>query len=167
MRRVLTRREGLMAIALAGPVALLAGCTSSEEAVVAEGSGSPAEVDPSSSVAGAEAALVARYEAALAATSGEAPAVRALLAEIADQHRAHLSALGGAAAADEQAGTPVTLTSLIADLVEAERSAARDRIRACVDASDPELARVLALIAASEASHVPALRDLRGAGGAA
>ena len=44
------------------------------------------------------------------------------------------------------------------------REAARSRIRACVAADDADLARLLTFIAASEASHVPALRDLRSAG---
>ena len=46
------------------------------------------------------------------------------------------------------------------DLIGAERRATRSRVSACVETSDPELARVLALIGASEAGHVAALRSL-------
>ena len=57
----------------------------------------------------------------------------------------------------------MTVDAAIANLMAAEREAARSRIRACVAADDAELARLLTFIGASEASHVPALRDL-GAG---
>ena len=45
----------------------------------------------------------------------------------------------------------------IAVLADAERAAAKARRASCVAATDQELARIVALIAASEASHAPAL----------
>jgi rubrerythrin len=44
--------------------------------------------------------------------------------------------------------------------MEAERQASRARRTSCGATTDPELARILTFIAASEASHVPALRQL-------
>jgi mannitol/fructose-specific phosphotransferase system IIA component len=45
-------------------------------------------------------------------------------------------------------------------LAELEAEATLQRIRACNGASDPDLARVLCLIAASEAQHAEVLDDL-------
>ena len=52
--------------------------------------------------------------------------------------------------------TPKTETEL-AEIIAAERSAADARTTACGMATSVELARLLALIAASEASHAEAL----------
>ncbi|MCX6431625.1 MAG: hypothetical protein NTX29_02175 [Actinobacteria bacterium] len=70
-------------------------------------------------------------------------------------------ALGGSTNATAEVRAPADITAALAALVSAEHAASRDRIRACVDSPDPETARLLALIGASEAAHVPALRDLR------
>jgi hypothetical protein len=120
-------------------------------------SGSPSAVS--------EAALVAQYEAALATVGQSDTETLALLAEIRDQHRAHLDALGGAPEAPVPSPASSAQT-VLADLVAAERGAYKERVAACVDATEPDLARVLALIAASEAAHVPALRGLRSGGAA-
>ena len=80
----------------------------------------------------------------------------------------HLAALTGepVAPASEQAsavaasGGPVTAKSAVRTLIAAERAAARQRIEACVAATEPGLARTLAFIAASEASHIPALKEV-------
>lgn len=161
--RAFTRREGLLALALAGPVALLAGCTNDADEPAEDLASATGGADTASAAAADEAALVARYEAALSEVPEDRADLREALAEIRDQHRAHLSALGGADEADATAGAPATAgtSALLASLIEAERAAFRDRVRACVDARDPEQARLLSLIAASEAAHVPALRDLR------
>ncbi len=50
--------------------------------------------------------------------------------------------------------------AVLAALFEAERTARRQRVSACDGAVDPGLARDLCLIAASEAQHAAALRDL-------
>jgi hypothetical protein len=56
---------------------------------------------------------------------------------------------------------PTDPRAAIGVLIDAERSAMRQRIDACVAATDPETARTLTFIAASEGSHVPALKDLQ------
>ena len=96
----------------------------------------------------------------LAAFTDLAPAAATLLATIRDQHAQHRDALGGTASEPARVPAPASPAAAIASLVAAERTASRDRIRSCVAADSPESARLLAFIAASEASHVPALRDL-------
>ncbi len=164
----MTRRTGLVALGLALPAVAVAACsrssvdpstpTSTSTAPdTAPAAGSDADTDPAVQAAD-EAALVARYDAVIAAFPGAA----AVLTAIRDHHAAHRDALGGA---DADAATPSTvptnLDRALADLADAERAAARARIAACVDARDPDLASLLALVAASEASHVPELTGAR------
>lgn len=159
--RGITRREGLIALALAGPAALLVSCTSDTAEPEPTSSPTPTPEDAAGSVAAAEALLVASYDAAIAALPDADPAVIALLTGIRDQHAAHRDALGGTSAAPDAPPQPAAQAAVIDELLAAERQAARDRIDACEAASDPELARLLAMIGASEASHVPALREVR------
>ncbi len=162
--RGLTRRQGLVALALAAPAGLLAACTSSsDEPAPAEGSSAPSTA-VASQTALDEIRLIAVYEAALAAVPTEQAAVRDLLADIRDQHRAHLDAFGESPEPPAAPALPAATDRILATLIDVERTAARDRVAACVDAADPQLARLLALVAASEAAHVPALRDLRSTG---
>lgn len=162
----LTRREGLIALALGSlalPLAGVAGCSSGPSSDTPSTSTDalptvPAEL--AARVAAEEQALIARYDAALASLESDGAAdagtVR-LLTSIRDQHVAHREALGGAG--DAPAGTaPSTVT--VSGLIDLERAAARSRVRSCVEADDPSLARLLSLIAASEASHLPALRSV-------
>ena len=159
--RGITRREGLIALTLGGPAALLASCTSD----TAEPGPTPSPVvsleGATESVAASEALLAASYDAAIAALPDADPAVIALLTGIRDQHAAHRDALGGTSLAPDAPPQPAAQAAVIDELLAAERQAARDRIDACESATDPELARLLAMIAASEASHVPALREIR------
>ena len=154
----LTRRQGLAALTLLGPVALLTACGSEDDptstATLTEEPPAPA-LD--STVAAEESLLIAHYEAVLEGLGDGQADRRAALENLRDQHVAHRDALGGGelGALDELPQDPS-----IASLISAEKSASKSRIRACVEATDPELARVLAFIAASEASHVPALKDL-------
>lgn len=154
----LTRRQGLAALGLLGPVAVLSACSSDDDAVAtATLSAEPEPAPPDDLVAAEEALLIAHYDAVLAAIPETQGDVRAALTALREQHVAHREALGGG-------GEPV-LDDLpdspsVASLVAAEKAASKARIRACVEAADPELARTLAFIAASEASHVPALKDL-------
>ena len=163
--RGLTRREGLIALALVAPAGILAACTGSAEPSPPSASASAPPADLAAEVAGEESALIATYDALLAGVAGLGEEATALLTLIRDQHVQHLEALG-ATAAQPPASTgtaPATPAAAISLLVAAEREAARSRIRACVAADEPDLARLLTFIGASEASHVPALRDL-GAG---
>lgn len=154
---LLTRRQGLTAAVLLGPVALMAACGSDDTAEAP--TAAPERPAPAldATVAADEAQLIAHYDAVLASLPEGDSAVRATLLLIRDQHAEHREALGGGSA-DE----PVVLPDQpsISSLMAAEKSAAKSRIRSCVEATDPELARVLTFIAASEASHVPALKDL-------
>lgn len=163
--RGLTRREGLIALALVAPAGILAACTGSAEPSPPSASASAPPEDLAAEVAGEESALISTYDVVLAAATGLSDEAAALLTLIRDQHAQHLEALGGTAVptTSSESPSPVTVDAAIANLMAAEREAARSRIRACVAADEPDLARLLTFIGASEASHVPALRDL-GAG---
>jgi hypothetical protein len=157
----LTRRQGLIAVALAGPVAVLAACSGDAQTsptATAAGSLAPA---PEDTTAAEEAVLVAAYDAALESLPGLPPETAAMLTLIRDQHAQHRDALGGSDAEPASVTAPRSLDEALGALLDAERAAARSRVRACVAATNAESARLLSLIAASEASHVPALRDLR------
>jgi hypothetical protein len=162
--RGLTRREGLLALALLPPAGLLAACSGSSEPTPGPTSATAPPADLAAEVAAEESALISAYDAVLAAATVLGDEAVALLALIRDQHAQHRDALGGAAAPPTASPAPLTIDAAVADLIAAEREAARSRIRACVAAGDGELARLLTFIGASEASHVPALRDLRLAG---
>jgi hypothetical protein len=163
--RGLTRREGLIALALVAPAGILAACTGSAEPSPPSASATAPPADLAAEVAGEESELIATYDALLAGVTGLGDEATALLTLIRDQHVQHLEALGVTPAQPPAStGTaPATAAAAISLLVAAEREASRSRIRACVAADEPDLARLLTFIGASEASHVPALRDL-GAG---
>lgn len=167
--RLITRRQGLGLLAAAVPLTLVAACNSSQRASTPATTAVEQVPGPSlgQAVAADEEALIALYEAVIASLPEDGGSVRPLLLAIRDQHRQHRTALlADAASAGDAAPAPDPAPSFapgdraLAALLEAERAAAKARIRACVAAEDPELVRVLAFIAASEASHVPALRAL-------
>lgn len=163
MRPHLHRRSllGLAAAAVAVPI--VAGCTSTPDPLPPP----PAPTDtPDTSddsavrdaAAMAEATLIARY----AATIDAHPGLAGVLTPIADQHHAHRRALLGNNAAGDDDGSvigPISPdpTAAIADLVSAERAAAEARTGDCDQAQQVDVIRLLALIAASEASHAEAL----------
>lgn len=103
-----------------------------------------------------ELALIDAYDRALANGSDR------LLASIREEHLAHLAALGGTmpvtpSEENSSGAAPVDR----ADLIALEAGAALAGRDACRDAVDRELVRTLAFIAASEASHGPALEAAR------
>ncbi|MEZ5116327.1 MAG: hypothetical protein R2737_08665 [Candidatus Nanopelagicales bacterium] len=180
MRR--TSRRALLAGLMALPVAPLAGCTSGDatppDPSRATGTAADADALLRGRVTAAEDALVARYDATIAAH----PALAERLAPLRDQHLAHREAVtaegpvadGGAAAPSPSpsggpagggsggSGGPATAVptdraAAVAALRRAEQEAARDRTEACTAAAGAGLARLLALVAASEASHQAAL----------
>lgn len=111
-------------------------------------------------VINAETALVALYAQAVAALPDLEPALGA----IRDQHLAHAMAMG--ASADVQ-GTPpgqlpATAAEVLQGLIDAEKAAVGARSAACAGAPEVELTRVLALITASESSHIPYLTAIAG-----
>lgn len=151
-----------MAAALVLPLGALVSCTGRDPAPGPTGGPDDPDAAVRAAVADDERALVAAYDAALDAD----PADRAALAALREQHLAHLAAVAGpesgatpdpaaATAGATAAGTPST-----ASLARAETRAARQRADACGRATSPDLARLLALIGASEASHAAALRRL-------
>ncbi len=97
-----------------------------------------------------EIALIAAYDAALAA-GAKSPE---RLQKIRDEHVAHLRALGWEQPPTPTAGSGPTGRKV---LVRAERRASRARARAAAVTEDSERAQILALIAASEAQHVVTL----------
>lgn len=158
----LTRRRALGVVA--GSALLLAGCTTEDVQTAATptvGEAAGGEATSAGAAALDEAELVARYEAVLAAFQDRDEAVTSVLTDIRDQHAEHRDALGGAPDAPTPTRVDPSLDAAIGDLLARERAAAKARRRACVAADDPAAARLLALIGASEASHVPALRELR------
>ncbi len=155
-----TRREGLTALGLLGPVGLLAACTSDAAPDEPLPSASPLSI--AAATASAELELVALYAAVAAAF----PDLAASLAPIGAQHQSHADAVAGGGTSEPSASpTPIavpgTRSQALDLLVASERRAMRERIDACVAADEPGLARTLAFLGASEASHIPALRDLR------
>jgi hypothetical protein len=160
---VLTRRQGLFALALATTGAAIAACSS--PSTPAPPTAPPSSATPQSETIRLEQELISKYDVAIAGV----PTIAAALTALRDQHVDHITALGGTAStasapAGAVAGFPgpsAGQSAIIQALLEAERVAATERIEACVAATDATLARILTFIAASESSHLPALKDLQ------
>lgn len=162
----MSSRPTRRAVLSAGAVGLVAACTRSHRPPSA---GRPARPDPDVALTAAavdrELALLAAYDAALAAT----PALASRLAPLRAEHAEHLSALGSGPA---RKSTPSPATDPAPDagpggtgprgvqarrsLVTVELAAAAAHAAAALTAS-ARLAAVLASLAASEASHQVAL----------
>lgn len=109
-----------------------------------------------SEVARAERELLAAYDSVIA----QFPELRPMLEPIRTQHADHLAAMGvdGPDASPEALAATAELA--VAALRSAERQAAAARRASCIACTAPDLTRTLALIAASEQSHVPALAQV-------
>lgn len=156
----------MLAAAAAGSV-LLAGCKGLAALGPAPKTG--ADVATLKDAITAEEALIARYDAALAALSGQQRITR-LLTPILVEHRAHLDRLRtrliqpAAAPASPSPGPSATPTpppsggrrQILADLAAAERAAA-GRLTGQLAAMPPATAQLMASISASEAAHVVVL----------
>ena len=157
------------AVLSAGVALAVAACSPSADAPPAPEQSTPSESPPDpdlglrGDVAAQEWALVALYDSALATPGTLDPSLLALMR---DQHREHAAALGSA---EPPAGAPTSATGspstapapggdVRARLIESEQQAAGARTDACGAARDPDLVRLLALIASSEASHAESLR---------
>lgn len=108
-----------------------------------------------------ELSLIGAYLGAIDAF----PELRGSLTAIADQHRAHATALG-ATPEQLQGISPIAPASArikpaLAELIARERAAADLRADAANAGTDPDTVRSLTYIAASESSHIPELRDIR------
>lgn len=151
----MARRTFLM-LAAGSSVGLLASCGSASTTPAADSADDLLRTQ----VAAAELALIAQYQEVIAAF----PDLGASLIALQEQHRAHLVAMAPAGAPGDDASAsaatapaPGSARQALELLADAERAASQQRREACLGAADPDLARTLALIAASEASHVPAL----------
>ncbi|MFF2010861.1 hypothetical protein ACFVWY_17585 [Streptomyces sp. NPDC058195] len=169
MRRTgTTRRGALTATGAAALGAVLAGCgdgagreggsgrsgaTAAEQAAAVR-----AEKRIRSAAARTSLELLGRYEK----TAGAHPSAAAALAPLRDASRAHAEALapaGGRAAAAPSPAAPDGARTAVKELAAAERRAADDRLAALVEAP-PELARLLASVAAANAAHAFVLTGL-------
>lgn len=161
MGRTGTTRRHALTVAGAAAVAMLTGCSSGEpEKRRTTGSGhdsARAETALRRRLAGASAALRDRYDAVIArhpSLSGRLTPLRTAVAE-------HAKALAGPAAVSPS-GTPMAVAAepraALKELAAAERSTASTHTTALLDA-EPELARLLASVAAAGATHVYLLTD--------
>jgi len=135
----LTRRALLGGSALVGASLIAAACTPAPGPEPSDNSEAPApdaDAQVRAAVAADEASLIALYDAVIAAH----PALASDLAALRDEHREHAEAL--------------------AALTDAEKRAVGQRTAACEAAAAEDLARLTALIAASEAGHAEYLRGL-------
>jgi hypothetical protein len=161
--RLLTRRQGLIALAIAAGGTVVAACSSSS--TPAPPTAVPSSATPADETLANEQELIAKYDVAIAGL----PTLAKELTALRDQHAQHVTALGGTPPGTSPStavvpgfpGPSAGQQSIIQALIVAERSAAAQRIEACVAATDPTAARTLTFIAASEASHLPALKDLQ------
>ncbi len=150
----MARRTFLMLTA-GSSVALLASCGSGSTTQSADSADDLLRTQ----VAAAEQALIAQYQEVISAF----PDLGASLIALQEQHRDHLVAMapadapGGPATATASALAPGSARQALELLADAERAASQQRRESCLAATDPNLARTLAFIAASESSHVPAL----------
>ncbi len=158
----ITRRRGLGLVALLAPASVLAACSSEPPPDVAATPTAAPEPDVRQRAALDEVGLIALYDSVLASLPDADERRRAPLRELREQHVAHRDALDpdAVAASVVEPGDGEPVAPGLTDLADAERQAVKQRIRSCVDATDEQTARLLALIAASEASHVPAVRGL-------
>lgn len=150
-----TRRDVLLGALGISAAALIAGCAGeadSEPEATAKVGGDDAL---RREVAAAERSLIAQYEASLTTAPAD---VVTLLTAIRDEHVAHLVAVEPGASSTSSA-SPAAVAGPLRALRSAEREAARARRTATVASRDGELARVLALVAASESGHATALRQ--------
>jgi hypothetical protein len=141
-------------VALVIPVLALAACSTDSTTP----SGADASTDQSIGLASVanELDLIAQYDAAIA----QFPQLATTLSPLRDQHRAHLSALGTpeVTGSSSPLGTrPASPQAALTQLAGAEKQAALQRLSDCLIATDEDVARTLALISASEASHVAVL----------
>ncbi|MFJ8046354.1 ferritin-like domain-containing protein [Kitasatospora sp. NPDC096147] len=164
----LTRRSLLALGALTGASLLICGCTDEEHGPAAEQRQREDADRPVRTKAVADTdLLLAGYDAVAASAGSQAEQLRTLRAEVAE-HRAALAAglpsgsatpsaspSGSATPAPSGSGGPV---GSVAQLAAAERTTAQARL-AQLGGASPELARLLAAVAASGAVHAEILGD--------
>lgn len=156
-QNALTRRALLGGSAALGVTLLAAACSTSPSPEPTSTTAPEPDADAAVrvDVAAGEAALLALYDAVIAAH----PALAADLTLVRDEHAAHAEAMGVPLPSDAAPAVGTQAEALTA-LTDAEQQAIAARTAACEAATGADLARVTALIAASEAGHVEYLRGL-------
>jgi hypothetical protein len=153
----LSRRALLSGSALAGAVLLVGACTSapSPAPTVSPDPGPDPDEQVRAGVAADEAQLLALYDAVIAAH----PALAASLTAIRAEHAEHAAAMGVSATPPAPPAVG-SRAEAVAALIAAEQQAIAQRTVACEASAEGDLARLTALIAASEAGHAEFLRGL-------
>ncbi|MFJ9618908.1 hypothetical protein [Streptomyces noursei] len=162
----LTRRTTLLAGAALGGAALLSGCAEEARPDPGAAERSAAAERVRTRAARDSRALLARYDATLAAHPGLGARLRVLRDEVAHHIEAFTSGAPSAAASASATsaasgsapGVPADERSARAALADAERTLADSRTAALVTAP-PELARLLASVAAAGAAHAYLLTE--------
>ncbi|MGY1455024.1 hypothetical protein [Streptomyces sp. SS8] len=175
------RRRSLLAAGAAGAAALLPTGCSREEPTAAERRLASAGERLRGAAAHGSAALLARYDRTLAAHPDLAERLKPLRADVARHVKAFGGTGSGASAAPKAPGSPKASASAggspapgasrgaeagvpadpgraLAALANAER-ATTDTLTRALDGAPPELARLLASVAAAGAVHVYLLTD--------
>ncbi|WP_102925950.1 hypothetical protein [Streptomyces noursei] len=162
----LTRRTTLLAGAALGGAALLSGCADEARPDPGAAERSAAAERVRTHAARDSRALLARYDATLAAHPGLGARLRVLRDEVAHHIEAFTSgapstaptASATSAASGSAPDVPADERSARAALADAERTLADSRTAALVSAP-PELARLLASVAAAGAAHAYLLTE--------
>ncbi|MGW4651572.1 ferritin-like domain-containing protein [Kitasatospora sp. NPDC004289] len=163
----LTRRSLLALGALTGASLLVCGCTDEDGPAAEQRQREDADRPVRAKAVADTDRLLAGYDAVAASAGAQAEQVKALRAEVAE-HRAVLAAglSGGGSAAPTAQAVPASpaasggdgAVGSVAQLAAAERTTAQARLAQLAGAS-PELAKLLAVVAASGAVHAAALGD--------
>ena len=164
-RQLLARSTGLAGVfagagvlSACGSGATTAGDSTTGDSKAGGSGASPVATDAQINIAVAtsERALIALYTATISAFAQVAPSLEPLLR----QHEEHLAATGVEVPDPPAQNPPSNLSAAIAALRQAELIAALERRESCLLASEPDFVRTLTFIAASEASHVAALKTV-------
>lgn len=160
-RRLLAATPGALGL---GGLALLGGCSAEPSSLVSPSIKITEPLDEAlrETALASELELIAAYEAVIAAHPQLAPN----LSRILDQHRIHTEACTKGEAVPQNSipwVSPPTASAAVAELIELEKSAAKQRAGVCEVGVEPEFVTTMALISGSEAQHARELVDLRSA----
>jgi len=155
-------RRALLLSGAAATALLAAGCSSETPALDSVTVDPTAAPEPEPNMID-ELTLIGAYLGAISAF----PELRGTLTAIADQHRAHAVELGASQeqldAVEAIAPSAARIRPAATELIKRERAAAQMRAQSAESDSDGDFVRALTFIAASEASHIPELQDVRAA----
>jgi hypothetical protein len=156
--RASVTRRALLGGSAVVTAAVLVGCSSEPEPKPSDSPTPEPDADAQvrARVASDEIAIIALYDAVMAAHPDLSPELMPLR----DEHAEHRDAVGDASATTSPTPAVGTRPQAIAALIEAEQRAVAERTTACEAAAGTDVARLVALIAASEAGHAEYLRGL-------